>query len=53
MTRREKIIQALRGGAVLTLFASSASAALSNSGFESPDARGGDVWTSPGFVDTT
>ena len=57
MTRREKIIQALRGGAVLTLFASSASAALSNSGFESPDARGGDVagtdgWTTFEFVYT-
>jgi hypothetical protein len=43
MTSRKKIVQAVGAGALLVLFASSASAALLNSGFESPDASGGDV----------
>ena len=43
MTSRKNIIQAVGAGALLALFVSSASAALLNSGFESPDASGGDV----------
>jgi hypothetical protein len=43
MTSRKKIIQAVGAGALLALFAGSASAALLNSGFESPDASDGDV----------
>lgn len=43
MISRKKIIQAVGAGALLALFAGSASAALLNSGFESPDASGGDV----------
>jgi len=50
MTSRKKIIQAVGAGALLALFASSASAALLNSGFESPDAGDGDV---PGTEDWT
>ena len=43
MTSRKKIIQAVGAGALLALFAGGASAALLNSGFEDPDASGGDV----------
>ena len=43
MTSRKKIIQAVGAGALLALFAGGASAALLNSGFENPDASGGDV----------
>jgi hypothetical protein len=50
MTSRKKIIQAVGAGALLALFASSASAALLNSGFESPDASGGDVYGTDGWT---
>jgi hypothetical protein len=50
MTSRKKIIQAVGAGALLALFASSASAALLNSGFENPDASGGDVSGTDGWT---
>jgi len=50
MTSRKKFVQAVGAGALLVLFASSASAALLNSGFESPDASGGDVGGTDGWT---
>ncbi|MDB4308049.1 hypothetical protein N9985_02040 [Gammaproteobacteria bacterium] len=50
MTSRKKIIQAVGAGALLALFASSASAALLNSGFENPDASDSDVGGTDGWT---